>query len=173
MRSALTRKRGLLLLAGICCGAIIYFYPFLSSSATWMRHSQLRYENRTEIRLPFRWIHREPPYPSFVRPEAAITSSELLDTVLNVRDNGPNYTLNDQARQRLFRNLGVADMTGVPDDRTYPFRKTGLICGQVSPLLPDMLLFFCFTPDFRYSLVFDGRKEYIQEASEIAKQIIR
>jgi hypothetical protein len=54
-------------------------------------------------------------------------------------------------------------MTGL-----YPSHRSVFICGQVgTSKSSDMLAFYCFSTDFRYTFDFIGRKEYIPEASEL------
>lgn len=174
MRTALTRRRGLYVLLTLCCAGAIYFYPFLSSSISWMREPKFRYENRTAVSLPFRWVSGEGGGLVLEKPEVAILPAPLLNTTLVVSDHGSSFKLSGEARSRTLRIMGLTDERGVLDDGTYPFTSVGFSCGQVgTSKSSDMLAFYCFSTDFRYSFNFIGRKEYIPEASEIAKQIIR
>jgi hypothetical protein len=169
MRTALTTRRGLYVVLPLCCAGAIYFYPFLSSSISWMRKSQFRYENRTPVSLPFRWVSGEGGGLVLVKPAAAITSSPLLDTRFTVHDSGPDFKPSDQGRARLLH-----EFRGTPNELTDPFTSAGLICSRVDPRSSsDFLIVSCLSTDFRYSLLFMGMKEYIPEASEIARQVVR
>jgi hypothetical protein len=180
---AFTKKRVAYPLIALCIAATIYFYPFLSSSITWMRNSHFRYENRAEVKLPFRWIIREitSKKTDFAPKETSIAFSKTQatfstfesDTSLVVFSYGADFNPSDSMRAKILRNLGGPDMRGDQDSRTSPFRATGLICGQVRPELEDIEFFSCISPDFRYSLTFFGRRADAQEASEITKQVIR
>jgi len=174
MRTALTTRRGIYVLLTLCCAGAIYFYPFLSSSVSWMRESKFRYENRTAVSLPFRWVSGEGPGLVLEKPEVAIVPPPLVNTTLMVSDDGSSPKPSGEARSRALRIFGITDERGVLDDRTNSFTSVGFICGQVgTSKASDMLAFYCFSSDFRYTFNFIGRKEYIPEASEIAKQVIR
>jgi hypothetical protein len=166
-------KHSLYLLVALCCAGTIYFYPFLSSSMKWMRSSQFRYEGRTPVRLPFRWISGEGGGLVLEKPTATITSYGFQDTSLTVSDHGPDFKPSDQARARALHGLAIVDMRGTPNEPTYPFTSAGLLCSREGKQPSDMLLIVCFSSNFRYFLQFMGRKEYIQEASEIAAQVVR
>jgi hypothetical protein len=113
---AFTKKRVAYLLIALCIAATIYFYPFLSSSITWMRNSHFRYENRSEVKLPFRWITGEGGGLSLVKPAATITSYVYQDSRLSVDDNGPDFKPSDQGRARVFHAFGLSETRGTPDD---------------------------------------------------------
>jgi hypothetical protein len=194
MRMALTKKRGLYLLVVICCAVTIYFYPFMSSSITWMRHSHFRYENRTEVKLPYRWVAGEggglvlekPPttitsftsymFRSVVFRSGMISSDVFQNTRLSVSDSGPNFKPDDQGRVRVFHAFRLAETRDTPDELTYPFTSACLLCSPINKRTTkpsDMLFIICYSSDFRYSLEFMGREKDIREASEIAKQVVR
>jgi len=174
MRSAFTVRRSLYLLLALCCIGTIYFFPFLSSSISWIRSSQFRYENRTPVTLPFRWVLGEGGGLALVKPASAITSFRM-DTRFNVDDRGPDFKPDDAGRARMLHGLGIIVSQGTPDEPTYPFTSTGLICSRVGASVrpSDMLLILCFSSDFRYSFQYTGKREHIAEASAISKQIIR
>jgi hypothetical protein len=174
---AISRKRAALyLLVLLCCTSTIYFYPFLSSSLTWMRNSHFRYESRTEVKLPFRWISGEGGGLVLRKPTAAIslvTYSGLFDTTLRVHDHGPQSGLTEEQRLRLLRSFSIPESESSLKSPTYPFTSAGLLCSGVREGPSNILFIVCFSSDFRYFFNYLGRKEDIREASEIAKQIIR
>ena len=174
MRSAFTVRRSLYLLLALCCIGTIYFFPFLSSSISWIRSSQFRYESRTAVTLPFRWVLGDGGGLALVKPASAITTFGM-DTRFNVNDRGPDFKPDDQGRARLLHGLGIIVSQGTPDEPTYPFTSKGLICSRVSANVrpSDMLLILCFSSDLRYSFQYMGKEEYITEASAISRQIIR
>ena len=115
-------------------------------------------------------------FRSVVFRSAPISADVFQNTELSVSDNGPNFKPDDQGRARVFHAFRLAETRDTPDELTYPFTSAGLLCSPTNnrPRKPsETLMFFCFSPDFRYSLQFMGRKESIREASEIAKQVIR
>ncbi len=181
-----SRKRALYLLLALCISATIYFYPFISSSITWMRHSHFRYENRTEIKLPFRWISGDGPGLHLIKPPAiislkmiflgSISSGWFQNTELAVDDSGPIFKPSDEGRARVFHVFHIINSIGTPDEPTYPFTSAGLLCSRVneSTTKPsDVLGILCFSSDSRYSVRVSGRQEEIREAGEIAQQIFR
>jgi hypothetical protein len=173
MPTPFTRKRSLYFLLALCCAGTIYFYPFFSSSIKWMQNPQFRYENRTPVKLPFRWISGEGGGLVLRKPSAAITFSGLWDTTLSVHDHGPDSKLTDQQRLRLLHAFSISDSGGAPKDLTYPFTSASLLCSSESKKPSDTLLIVCFSSNFRYFFEFMGREENIREASEIAKQVIQ
>jgi hypothetical protein len=174
MRTAFTKKRGLYLLIALCCAGTIYFYPFLSSSITWMRNSHFRYENRTEVKLPFRWISDEGSGLALRKPASTLTPYYgLLDSSLNVHDHGPDFKPSSEGRARVLHGLGIIDSRGTPNEPTYPLTSIGLLCPHDNARNPDWFVIVCVSSDFRYSFTYIGRKEDIRDASEIARQVIR
>jgi len=94
------------------------------------------------------------------------------DTTFAVHDFGPNLKPTDEQRTRLCHDLGIRVSQGNVIDPTYPFTSAGLICSRVPK--PSVILWVhCLSSDFRYSFDFMENKEYIAEAAEIAKQIVR
>jgi hypothetical protein len=171
-----TKKHGLYQLIALCCVATIYFYPFLSSSITWMRNSHFRYENSKEIKLPFRWISGDSIGLSLVKPAAAINIFPHLDTSLSISDRGPGFRASDEGRARSFDFLGIVDSMGTPDEPTYPFTSEGLLCSRVDnqPTKPsEYWLIVCLSSDSRYLIQYTGKGDDIREASEIVKQVVR
>jgi hypothetical protein len=176
MRRAFTKMRVAYLLIALCCATTIYFYPFISSSITWMLHPHFRYENRTEVKLPLRWISGEGGGLALKKPAAAITSTGFLDTSLDISDNGPNFKPTAEGRARVSQIFRFAETKGTPDELTYPFTSAGLLCSPINKKITkpsDVLLIFCNSSDIHYSLIYIGREKDIREASEIAKQVIR
>jgi hypothetical protein len=171
MRTPFTPRRTLYLLIAICCTSAICFYPFLSSSISWMRNSHFRYENLVSVSLPFRWVSGEGAGLALMKPAASMMSF-TPDTTFAVHDFGPNLKPTDEQRTRLCHDLGICVSQGNMNDPTYPFTSAGLICSRVTK--PSVILWVrCLSCDFRYSFDFMGNKEYIAEAAEIAKQIVR
>jgi hypothetical protein len=174
---AFTKKRVAYLLIALCIAATIYFYPFLSSSITWMRNSHFRYENRSEVKLPFRWVSGEGGGLSLKKPQATITFNPLLDTSLNISDNGPTSSQAMKGgRARAFHAFRFAETKGTLDEPTYPFTSAGLFCSPIhkKTTKPSALLFIiCSSSDSRYFILYMGKEQDIQEASEITKQVIR
>ena len=171
-----TKKHGLYQLVTLCCATTICFYPFLSSSITWMRNSHFRYRNRTEVKLPFRWISGDSIGLSLVKPAAAINIFPHLDTSLSISDYGPDFKASDEGRARSFDFLGIIDSTGTPDEPTYPFTSEGLLCSRVDKraLRPSEYWFIvCLSSDSRYLIQYTGKGDDIREASEIVKQVMR
>jgi hypothetical protein len=120
MHTPFTKKHGLYLLAALCCTGTIYFYPFVSSSIEWMRHAHFRYENRTEVKLPFRWIAGEGGGLTLVKPAATITSYVRpgLDSSLHISDSGPSFKPDDEGRARAFHAFRFAETKGTPEELT-------------------------------------------------------
>ena len=174
MRTTNARTPYFYLLLAMVCLSAIYFYPFWSSSISWMRNTQFQYENRTPVKLPFRWISAEGAGLALLKPAASINSF-AQDARFFLTDNGPDFNPNDQARSRLLRDLGIVTSQGAPNEPTYPLTSAGLLCSRI-PLKAEksyIVWVHCFSSNFRYSLSYMGPKPYIAEASQIAKQIVR
>jgi hypothetical protein len=90
-----------------------------------MRESKFRYENRTAVSLPFRWVSGEGGGLVLEKPEVAIVPSLLLNTTLTVSDDGSSLKPSGEARFRALRIFGITDERGVLDDRTLPFTSVG------------------------------------------------
>jgi hypothetical protein len=173
---AFTKKRVAYPLIALCIAATIYFYPFLSSSITWMRNSHFRYENRTEVKLPFRWVSGEGGGLSLKKPQATITFNPLLNTSLYISDNGPNFKPSDEGRAKVFHAFRFAETKGTPDEPTYPFTSAGMLCSPIHKKTTkpsDLLFIICSSSDSRYFIQYMGKEQNIEEASEITKQVIR
>ena len=176
MHTVFIKKLGLILSVTLCCAGMIYFYPFLSSSIIWMGNSHFRYENRTEVKLPFRWITGDGGGLVLVKPAATIMSYMRRDSRLSVSDHGPNFKPDDEGRARAFHAFRFAETRGTPDELTYPFTSAGLLCSPINKKTTkpsDMLFILCSSSDSRYFIQFMGREDDVSEASEIVKQVLR
>jgi hypothetical protein len=166
----LTTKQRVYLLGILCVGGVIYFYPFLYSSVVWAANRQFLYEGRTPVKLPFRWISGEGGGLALKKPEASI---KLFDSTLSISDHGVRKISDDQ-RSSFLGQMGIHDAAGEHDEGAEPFASAGFICGRAGVSASSGIEgFLCFSPDLRYVIQYFGRRQDVQEASEIARQAVR
>jgi hypothetical protein len=149
----------------------IYFYPFISSSIKWAFHSKIAYEGRTSTRLPFRWVTGEGG--GFVVEKPTGTLSSIVDSKLTIQDQESFLARHPEARGKELGIYGMPGDEGVTDPRTSAFRSIGLVCGNVGQTTQsDLVTFWCFTSDFRYSVNFLGTQEESVHASQIVNSLL-
>jgi hypothetical protein len=166
----LTTKQRVYLLGILCVAGVIYFCPFLYSSEVWAANRQFLYEGRTPVKLPFRWISGEGGGLELRKPKASIA---LFDSSLNISDNGVHKISEDQ-RSSYLGQMGIHDAAGEHDARVEPFASAGFICGRAGVSASSGVEYFlCFSADLRYSIQYLGSRQDVQEASEIARQVVR
>jgi hypothetical protein len=70
--------------------------------------------------------------------------------------------------------MGIHDAAGEHDEGAEPFASAGFICGRAGVSASSGIEgFLCFSPDLRYVIQYFGRRQDVQEASEIARQAVR
>lgn len=177
MRRTFSRTGVIILLIAVVGPALIFFSPYLTSSTQWIRHRELPYWTCGKITLPFRWVEGDgavtlkKPNPTLT---AFFSAVPLMDTTLSIHTLGTQPIAEDKQTEMRQRLLGTSDPRGILDTRTTPFTSVGLVCsGPGNPKSASMIFVICFSPDYRSSFIFLGDKNLIQEAGDIAKQVIR